>query len=116
MAKNQRYTEAKHIAIPAPRDVQSGDPVQTGNIAGVALIDAEKGEKVTVWLDGSWMLPVGQAVKVGQQVNISTAGKLTTGSGAPFGVALEETAESGDAEIAPFGLVAASQAPAPSGD
>lgn len=111
MALNQRYTHADHIALVAPKAIASGEPVKIGNFVGVAQTSAAKDEKVTVWLDGSYMLPVEQAVTVGQQVNITSAGKLTTGAGDPFGLALVATAAAGDAEIAPFGkLIAAAPA------
>lgn len=109
MALNQRYTEAKHIALTAPADIESGAPVQIGQFVGVAQTTATKGEKVTVWLDGSYDLTVDGAVTEGQLVNIKTDGTLTTGTGTPFGIAVVATAAAGTAEIAPLGKLQAKQ-------
>jgi len=107
MAKNQRYTNALHISVPAPRDVKSGDPVRVGNICGVAQIDAKSGQKVTVWLDGSYDLPVAGAIpSVGLPVYIKPDGTLSaTGTGNYlFGVALgTKAAATGPVEVAPIG-------------
>lgn len=115
MAKNQRYPNALHITVPAPRDVKSGEPVQVGQISGVAQIDAKSGEKVTIWLDGSWDIEVNGAVaNVGLPVYITSAGKLnTTAAGnTPWGIALgTKAAAAAPLEVVPFGYTA----PAPAG-
>lgn len=107
MAKNQRYTNAQHIAVTAPRDVKSGDPVRVGSICGVAQIDAKSGEKVTVWLDGSYDLQVtGALATEGLPVYITNAGALnTTATGNYlFGIALgTKAAAAGPVEVAPIG-------------
>jgi len=107
MAKNQRYTNALHISVTAPRDIASGDPVRVGNICGVAQIAAKSGEKVTIWLDGSWDLTVtGALATEGLPVYITAAGALnTTATGNYlFGIALgTKTAAAGPVEVAPIG-------------
>jgi len=107
MAKNQRYTHNLHIAVTAPRAVKSGDPVVVGQYAGVAKFDAKSGERVTLWLDGSYMLPVEGAVEAYGLVYITDAGALTTtaAGGRPFGIANEAKAADAAApvEVAPLG-------------
>ena len=72
MAKNQRYTHNRHIALPADKAVESGAPVKIGQYVGVAQTKAAVGEKVTVWLDGSYDVPVTGAVTEGGIVYIKT--------------------------------------------
>ena len=48
MAKNQKYPENKHIALTADKAYKSGQAVAIGAYRGVALIDAEQGDRVTV--------------------------------------------------------------------
>ena len=108
MAKNQLYPEAKHIAVTADKAYKSGQPVKIGQLTGVAIIDAKAGEKVTVWLDGSWRLPVTGATTVGGKVNIDSNGALVATGGTPWGVALEALSDaSTGAEVAPFGIIQA---------
>lgn len=115
MAKNQRYTNALHITVTAPRDIKSGDPVQVGQISGVAQIDAKSGEQVTIWLDGSWDIPVtGALASEGLPVYITSAGALNASAtcNTPWGVALAtKTAAAAPVEVVPFGY----SAPAPAG-
>lgn len=103
MAKNMKYENALHISVDAPYDVKSGAPVSVGLIRGVALIDAAKNERVTVWLDGSWELELSAAIDAGDPVYISSAGKLQKTGGDFFGVALETTSGAGPVEVAPIG-------------
>lgn len=108
MAKNQLYTENRHIALEADKDYTSGDPVIIGAYAGVAQTTAAKGERVTVWLNGSYQLDVAGALKPGDVVYLKTDGTLTaTATGAkPFGVANATKATgTGPAEVAPFGMI-----------
>lgn len=108
MAKNQLYTHNDHIAITADKDYKSGQPVIIGQYAGVAQIDAKKGERVTIWLDGSWNLPVSGALTVGQAVYLK--GDTLTGTAAGgklFGIAnTEKGSGDGTAEVAPYGKLA----------
>lgn len=107
MAKNQRYTHNLHISVVAPRAVKSGDPVVVGAYAGVAKFDAKSGEKVTIWLDGSYMIPVDGAVTAYGLVYAKTDGTLTsTATGnRVFGIANEAKAAATVApvEVAPLG-------------
>lgn len=107
MAKNQRYAENKHIALTADKAYTSGQPVAIGAYRGVALIDAAEGERVTVWLDGSWAIDVTGALTEGQVVYLTTAGALTATAGdTPWGVANEaKTTGTAPAEVAPFGMI-----------
>lgn len=107
MAKNQRYTHNVHISVTAPRAVKSGDPVKAGQYAGVAKIDAKAGEKVTIWLDGSYAVPVEGAVTAYALIYIKADGTLTataTGNTA-WGIANEAKAAAtvGPVEVAPLG-------------
>lgn len=107
MAKNQRYTNALHISVPAPYDVASGAPVRVGSICGVAQIAALSGEPVTIWLDGSHDLTVtGALATVGLPVYITAAGALnvTATGNYLFGIALgTKAAAAGPVEVAPIG-------------
>ena len=106
--KNQRYTENKHIALTAVAAVAAGAPVKIGQYVGVALNKAAIGEKVTVWLDGSYMLPVTGVTTEGGPVYITPAGALvvTTTGNYPFGVAnAAKTAALADVEVAPYGKI-----------
>lgn len=108
MAKNQRYTHAKHIELTAPYTLVAGAPVRVGGFVGVAIADAASGERVTVWLDGSWDLTVTGALTEGQLVCITDAGALTatTTGNRPFGLALAAKASgSGIVEVAPLGKI-----------
>ncbi|MCP3426021.1 DUF2190 family protein [Rothia sp. AR01] len=108
MALNQRYTRADHISFPAPRALKSGDPVRIGQFAGVVHTDAARDEMVTLWLDGSYILTVNGTVTVGQQINLTSTGMLssTVGNGEPFGVALTPAGPGNSpVEVAPYGKV-----------
>lgn len=113
MARNQRYTHNKHIALTADKAVESGAPVKIGQYVGVAQTKAAVGEKVTVWLDGSYDVTVTGATSEGAIVYIKTDNTLTTTTtGAfPFGVAnAAKTAAAGIVEVAPFGKITATAA------
>lgn len=108
MAKNQRYTHNKHIALTADKAVESGGPLRIGGYVGVAQTKAAVGEKVTVWLDGSYDLTVTGALAEGQQVFITSTNTLTaTASGNfPFGLAnAAKGTGSGVVEVAPHGKI-----------
>ena len=114
MALNQKYTHNDHIALTADKTYKSGDPVAIGAYRGVAQTAAEKGERVTVWLNGSYMLPTTGAAKEGDPIYLTSAGKLTaTATGNTFFGVSNGTKGSGDGdlEIAPAGIVA----PVPAG-
>lgn len=108
MAKNQRYTHSRHIALTADKAVESGSPVKIGQYVGVAQTKAAIGEKVTVWLDGSYDVPVTGAVAEAGIVYIKSDNTLTaTATGNyPFGVA-NAAKGTGTAvlEVAPFGKI-----------
>lgn len=116
MALNQRYPHFKHITVTAPRDITSGDPVRVGQIAGVAQTTAAEGEKVTLWLDGSYDLTVAGALTEGQAVYVAANNTLTATVGANFfGVAAAAKGSgTGVAEVAPAGIIIPT--PAGSGD
>jgi predicted RecA/RadA family phage recombinase len=89
MAKNQLYPEAKHITLTADQDYTSGSPVAIGAVRGVAIIDAHEGDRVTIWSDGSWSLPVTGALTEGQVVYLNASGALTATAGdTAWGVSL----------------------------
>lgn len=108
MAKNQRYTHAKHIELTAPYAVTAGSPLRVGGFVGVAINDAANGERVTVWLDGSWDLTVTGALTEGQLVCITSTGTLTatTTGNYPYGLAVNAKGSgSGVVEVAPLGKI-----------
>lgn len=107
MAKNQLYPENKHIALTADKDYTSGQPVAIGAYRGVALIDAHEGDRVTVWTNGSWSIPVTGALTEGQVVYLAANGTLTATAGdTPWGVANEaKTSGAAPAQVAPFGMI-----------
>lgn len=107
MAKNQRYTNALHISAPVPEGTKSGQPVKVGQICGVAITDREADGTATLWLDGSYDLPVAGAVATfGAPVYIKADNTLTaTATGNfLFGTALgTKGAGTGPLEVAPIG-------------
>lgn len=109
MAMNQKYSHGNHIALTAPAAIVSGQAVKIGQFVGVAQTSAASGERVTVWLNGSYVLPVTGVVAEGDIVYISATGDLSTTAtgGFPFGVAVlaKPAAEEGDVEVAPFGKI-----------
>lgn len=110
MAQNQRYTHNRHIALVAPYDIVSEQPVRIGQYVGVAQTSAKAGEKVTVWLDGSYDVTVAGAIaNQGAIVYIKAdnSGLTTTRAGNyEFGVANgTKAAGSGVVEVAPFGKI-----------
>lgn len=107
MAKNQKYLENKHIALTADKDYTSGQPVAIGAYRGVALVDAKKDERLTVWLDGSWTIDVAGALTEGQVVYLNGNGALTATAGTTvWGVSNQaKAAGTGPAEVAPFGMI-----------
>lgn len=105
MALNQRYTHGKHIKLTAPRDIESGDPVKVGAIAGVTQTSAKKGETVTVWLDGSYDLPLSGNAAEGDVVSINSSGNLSKSNTDPFGVVVKAKTTGDTAEIMPFGKI-----------
>lgn len=107
MATNQRYPHFDHISLEVPEGTRSGDPVIVGQIAGVAQTDRGVDGRTTVWLDGSYLLPVDGAVTEGQALYLDTpGGDLTTTGTVFFGVAVLATTGAGDAEVAPAGILA----------
>lgn len=107
MATNQRYTHFDHISLEVPEGTVSGQAVIVGQIAGVAQTDRGADGRATVWLDGSYMLPVDGAVTEGQALYLDTpGGDLTTSGTKFFGVAVLATTGAGDAEVAPAGITA----------
>lgn len=114
MAKNQRYTHGNYISVTATKDVASGDAVKVGQIVGVAQIDAKTGDKVTVWLKGSYLLPVTGVTSEGSLVYIKESDNSlsTTAAGSfPFGFALAaKTSALADVEVVPFGSITAATA------
>jgi predicted RecA/RadA family phage recombinase len=107
MAKNQRYTNAKHIELTFPYARVAGEPVRVGSICGVALNDVANGARGTVWLDGSWDVTVtGAVASEGLPIYITPAGALNTTATGNFlwGISLgSKAAAAGPLEVAPIG-------------
>src|SRR5699024_4857396 len=82
--------------------------VAIGAYRGVVLVDAKEGDKVTVWLSGSYKIDVAGALTVGQVVYLNSSGALTAPAGdTVWGVAnVAKTSGTGPAEVVPFGLLA----------
>ena len=109
MAKNQRYTEAKHLGLPLPYDRAPGEAVQIGGFNGVALNGGKSGETSTVWLDGSYDVTVTGSTAPGATVYITPTGALnvTAAGNKPWGLALgTKAAAAGVVEVAPLGKTA----------
>lgn len=105
MAINVSYGKGEHIALIADKKYVSGSPVRIGAIAGVAMTTAEQGQKVTIWRNGSYRLPVKETVQAGAIVKLGADGVLTTGAGKIWGVALQTSASAGATiEVAPVGV------------
>lgn len=107
MALNQRYPRFEHIALTADRDINSGDPVRIGQVAGVAQTSAKEGEKVTIWLNGSYLHEVTGALTEGQAVYLTASNTLTaTANDTFYGVAVRAKGSgAGEAEVAPAGII-----------
>ncbi|GAA5229259.1 DUF2190 family protein [Arthrobacter cryoconiti] len=109
MATNQRYSHNKHIALTATKAVESGAPVKIGQYVGVAQTKAAIGEKVTIWLNGSYDVPVTGVTTEGAIVYIKASDNslsVTAAGSFPFGVAnAAKTATLGPVEVAPFGKI-----------
>ena len=98
MAINVSYGKGEHIALIADKKYVSGSPVRIGAIAGVAMTTAEQGQKVTIWRNGSYRLPVKETVQAGAIVKLGADGVLTTG-------ALQASASAcATVEVAPVGV------------
>ena len=105
--KNQKYTHADHIAVTTPTGgVNSGQPLRVGALAGVVVTTQAEGERVALWLDGSYEIDVTGALVEGQVVYIKADNTLTataTGNN-PFGTALAAKGTgTGPAHVAPYG-------------
>ena len=103
MARNEHLRHANHISLPVPAGTVSGAPVRVGILNGVAETTRGEGgnpaDHASVWLDGSYHLPVtGAVAKIGDPVYIGTDGKLAAakpGGGFVFGAALATQAGDG---------------------
>jgi predicted RecA/RadA family phage recombinase len=101
MARNEVYRDADHLVLPVAAGVESGDPVQVGDLVGVAQTDRDADGNATVWLKGAHRLDVtGAIAAVGTPVYINSGGTLTATAtdNTLFGHALE-TKGSGNAPI-----------------
>jgi predicted RecA/RadA family phage recombinase len=111
MATNQRYSHNEHIALTATKAVESGGPVKIGQYVGVAQTKAAVGEEVTVWLNGSYIVPVTGVTTEGAIVYIKESDNslsVTSAGSFPFGVANgAKTAALGPVEVAPYGMITA---------
>lgn len=118
MALNQRYTHFEHITLTADRSIEPGEAVRIGQVAGVAKTQAAKGERVTVWLDGSYDIEVEGALTQGQAVYIAADGALASEGDTFWGVAATEKSDGkGIAEVAPAGIITPTATePADTGD
>lgn len=107
MAKNEHLRHADHLSLPVPSGTKSGDPVRVGVLNGVAQTNRATADdwaggnaegNATVWLDGSWDLPVvGAVANVGDPIYLN-AGKLQAAkAGTLFGAAL--ATQSGDGTL-----------------
>jgi len=118
MALNQRYSHFKHISLITDRDIEPGEAIRIGQVAGVAKTGGAEGERVTIWLDGSYDIEVDGALAEGQAVYIDTdTGELSAEGDTFWGVAATEKSNgTGTAEIAPAGIISPTEQPADTGD
>lgn len=111
MAVSRRYSHNKHIALTPSGEVEPDQPLIIGAYAGMALTrvspeEAQEGVKVTVWLDGSYDVPVSGAVNEGDYVYLVDGELTNSGSAAQsWGIANESssTSEVSTIEVAPLG-------------
>lgn len=111
MAVSRRYSHNKHIALTPDAAVAPDQPLIIGAYAGIALTrvteeDLAEGVKVTVWLDGSYSLPVTGAVDEGAYVYLVGGELSSSGTAAQsWGIANESSSTSGVStiEVAPLG-------------
>jgi predicted RecA/RadA family phage recombinase len=98
MAINRVYEDANSIPLTVGVGVVSGDPVQVGDLVGVAVTDRGAGGNIatqaTVALKGAWRVEVTAddgAITEGEKIYIDGAGDLsnTAAGGKLFGHALE---------------------------
>lgn len=96
MAKNEVYRYANHLAFTVDNDVKSGDLVVIGGLHGVAQIDYDATDgQATLWLDGGWRLPVGNATYAeGDAIYAHAAGGTAPVSGETVGL-INKTATTG---------------------
>lgn len=78
------------LTLPVASGVESGDPVEVGDLVGVALTDRDADGNATVQLDGVFNLSVTGAVSnVGDPVYIASGALNVTDTNPLFGHALE---------------------------
>lgn len=95
MAKNEIFRNANHLSFPVDSEVVSGDLVVVGDLAGVAQIDAQEDGQATLWLDGGWELPVGNATyAAGDAIYAHASGGTAPVSGEKAGL-INKTATTG---------------------
>lgn len=59
MAKNRRYEYGRQFPITVPSGTVSGDPVVSGQLPGVAVVDRQSDGTATCQFDGVYDLAVG---------------------------------------------------------
>ena len=71
------------IEIVAPEDILSGQPVQVGNIVGIAVTSVKAGDVVALQTEGVISLPItaGTAIAQGTQVFWDAANNVVTTQG-----------------------------------
>lgn len=96
MAKNQRFDHGRSLGLTVPSGTVSGDPVQVGELNGVAMTDRGADNQATVQLEGVFWLTVDGPVAEGGPVYYDAAGdpKITgtAGSLKKFGHAIQAIA------------------------
>lgn len=103
MATNQYLEQARWMTLPVPAVTVSGDPVISGDIAGVALLDAAPDNTSTVDTGGAYRLTVTGAVStVGATLyatvdggGVVTAISTTASGNKRYGYALATQAATG---------------------
>lgn len=92
MSTNQ-IQRGENLTLHAPKAIKSNDPIQIGDIRGIALTDAATGEYFDLNTIGVHRLPKVSAdvFTVGAKVYISATGlaTVTAGDDPVFGVAVE---------------------------
>ena len=109
MAVNEQFRNANHVSLPVPAGTKSGDPVRVGVLNGVAQTNVatdtdwaggNPAGHASVWLDGSFVLPVtGAVAEVGAPIYIDDDGALSASGSVLFGAALATQTATGDLAV-----------------
>lgn len=86
MARTEVYKEGVYISLPVATGTESGDPVQIGDLVGVAQTDEGDIDNggtnlpgyASIALNGAWRVPTAVATTIGAKLYITSAGVINT--------------------------------------